>query len=831
MSTFNTLCYGKHGFQTVGKDISAESYFAGLSEVDQQAALKLGQGLRELETNRKVALVQEAIEKAKIERAIQYKNAPVNQKIVSLVEKGYDYLTNQNKEDNITLGTVSNETAEEIKRLTKINVEGFKVVVEARQIAHILKRHGEDGKADSSMKDPSDIAKMEYVLENPDSISKAGKTNAYWSNVNGRNKTADTVLYEKSIGEKSYYVVQAVPDIKSRTLYVVSAFIGKPGYKKEASQLTDANIPSVTSKNDSVSASNSIIAQNSEIVKGKVFYDERINLEDLTEKQRDEIAFAGTVIAAIGNTVHFYNSQYAPKDSREARTNGWYDPSDGSIHLDIAKIENGERSVLFTLSHELVHFIEDWSAVKYETFANFLLKNYAEHGVATDQLVREKMAELNTTDYDYAMSEVVADACERMLLDSNAAQKLAELNKTDKGLAQKIKDFFDNVLKRIRNAYANYKGRTEAQYLQKMDDVLSEFHEMFAEALADAARNYQDADGKLGDSEVREQAKKYPLAKKKKSWYNQYTTVALQWAHSDRTKPGDRKVVYEAGKGYHLIEAMEDGYFEVFTGSYEEVERYDSTYRSSVETFYGNIEALSNDERGNIRNLRYDRNGRHDVGHGESIPGGHDASRSDEHLRSSNQGKSSFIEKDQAKEQRKLNSTREILANVDLKTADLSKRGGDQLAAHLKDYQEKERELKEHEAKVRSLSEKILKMRHDREKGKPYVSSEMDALLTERNRETILASQVRRSMQLITTAPVVKDFVQREKLTAWRQNRDEIERGKMERVRVTEIRKSGFEEQAKKAREITRNVVKLRVEKVERNQYAKRSKPRGLLLW
>lgn len=96
--------------------------------------------------------------------------------------------------------------------------------------------------------------------------------------------------------------------------------------------------------------------------------------------------------------------------------------------------------------------------------------------------------------------------------------------------------------------------------------------------------------------------------------------------------------------------------------------------------------------------------------------------------------------------QRKLNSTREILTNVDLNTTDLSKRGGDQLAAHLKDYQEKEEELKKHEAKVRSLSEKILKMRHDRENGKPYVSSEMDALLTERNRETILASQVRRSM-------------------------------------------------------------------------------------
>ena len=632
------------------------------------------------------------------------------------------------------------------------------------------------------------IAKLATIRHIDEAIEKGKLVNDDVANEHDSkdfNKNFAYIEYQTEIDGSSVVLKLSIKKSQQKNkFWVHSIYVQKNATERRKNTKNSVDKPYISAGIDDS------ITQKEPIVKssGKVFYDERINLDDLTQKQQDEIEFAGTVIAAIGNTVYFYNSQYAPKDSREARTNGWYDPKDGSIHLDIAKIERGEESVLFTLSHELVHFIEDWSPAKYQTFANFLLKEYAEHGVSTDKLVHQKMAELKTTDYDYAMSELVADACERMLLDSNAAQKLAELNKTDKGLAQKIKDFFANVLKRIRNAYANYKGRTEAQYLQKMDDVLSEFHEMFAEALTDASRNYQDADGKLGDSEVREQAKKYPLAKKKNSWYNQYTTVALQWAHSDRTKPGDRKVVYEAGKGYHLIEAMEDGYFEVFTGSYEEVERYDSTYRSSVETFYGNIEALSNDERGNIRNLRDDRNGRHDVGHGESVPGGHDASRSDEHLRSSNKGKSSFVEKDQAKEQRKLNSTREILANVDLKTADFSKRGGDQLAAHLKDYQEKEEELKKHEAKVRSLSENILKMRHDRENGKPYVSSEMDALLTERNRETILASQVRRSMQLITTAPVVKDFVQREKLTAWRQNRDEIERGKMERVRVTELK-------------------------------------------
>ena len=50
---------------------------------------------------------------------------------------------------------------------------------------------------------------------------------------NGHNKTADTILYEKAIGKKSYYVVQAIQNTKSKTLFIVAAFIGKSGYKKE----------------------------------------------------------------------------------------------------------------------------------------------------------------------------------------------------------------------------------------------------------------------------------------------------------------------------------------------------------------------------------------------------------------------------------------------------------------------------------------------------------------------------------------------------------------------------------------------------------------------
>ena len=112
-----------------------------------------------------------------------------------------------------------------------------------------------------------DIAKIQYALKKPDNMTKAGKTQAYSYMRNGKNRTADTVLYEKIIGDKSLYVVQAVVDTNSKTLFIVTAFIGKSGYKKETSQLINTKSPDATSENGSVVVSNYSLLQNGDDVK------------------------------------------------------------------------------------------------------------------------------------------------------------------------------------------------------------------------------------------------------------------------------------------------------------------------------------------------------------------------------------------------------------------------------------------------------------------------------------------------------------------------------------------------------------------------------------
>lgn len=194
----------------------------------------------------------------------EYSTAAASADVLYLVQKvkSGDFKANE----KIYFDDVSDELAAKIENLTGINVKGFKVAIEARQIEHILKDHGENGKTDHSMSSDEDIAKMEYVLKNPDGLSLSGKTQAYSYMKNGHNKTADTVLYDKDIGNKSYYVVQAIPDTKAKTLYVVSAFIGEKGYKKEASQLINAKSPDATAKSGSVVTSINRVAQKAQPV-------------------------------------------------------------------------------------------------------------------------------------------------------------------------------------------------------------------------------------------------------------------------------------------------------------------------------------------------------------------------------------------------------------------------------------------------------------------------------------------------------------------------------------------------------------------------------------
>lgn len=169
------------------------------------------------------------------------------------------------------LNPVDDRAANDIQRLTGIDVRGNKTEIEPRTIEHILKRHGENGKANSSMRDVNDIGRIQYVIDNYDTMEHGGTTGAYrYQDSDGKQVHAQTVLIKKKVNG-TYFVVEAVPDTKKKTLYVLSAYMSKNGQKETVPSLVgDAEAyrytPETKAKSDTVF--NNSISESEKEVKG-----------------------------------------------------------------------------------------------------------------------------------------------------------------------------------------------------------------------------------------------------------------------------------------------------------------------------------------------------------------------------------------------------------------------------------------------------------------------------------------------------------------------------------------------------------------------------------
>ena len=235
--------------------------------------------------------------------------------------------------------------------------------------------------------------------------------------------------------------------------------------------------------------------------KGKVYFEG--NRSTITALQKTSLDTLDKLAEALGVSFYIYESRvengkrvYTAEDGTvKPAPNGMYKTSDGSIHIDLNAGIDGEGTILFTAAHELTHYIKQWSPAKFKVLADFLMEQYGKKGVYVDTLVKQQIAKAKrngrSITYDTAFEEVVADSMETMLADGNVAEKLALLKQQDEGLWNKIKQFFAELAKKIREVYAGLDPNSqEGKYVAEMKDAIERMQELFTEALVDASENY-----------------------------------------------------------------------------------------------------------------------------------------------------------------------------------------------------------------------------------------------------------------------------------------------------------------------------------------------------
>lgn len=233
----------------------------------------------------------------------------------------------------------------------------------------------------------------------------------------------------------------------------------------------------------------------------------------MNEQQKAGVA-AAKVLAEAGLHIEVYAS--TESERQNGAPNGIYRSSDGTIHIDLNAGNNGQGTVAYALAHETTHFIKDWSATKYQTYADILIEAAESKGISYDSLLDRQLArlselkenrsltaeELQTLAYD----ETIAEMSETMLTDTDAAQRVSqELYKQDRTLWEKIRDFFTGLVEKLRNAYKDTDpdsdmGRVMKRAIQDNETVA----QAWAEAVVEAGENYQLQDGQKNNARAGE---------------------------------------------------------------------------------------------------------------------------------------------------------------------------------------------------------------------------------------------------------------------------------------------------------------------------------------
>lgn len=229
---------------------------------------------------------------------------------------------------------------------------------------------------------------------------------------------------------------------------------------------------------------------------GRVVVDDDMKpSRDFSDTQYATYKAAETLSRALGAEIHIRKSL----EYKGRQVNGYYEQGTNVLHVNINAMRDGKQIALYTLGHEATHYIKAWSPEKFAVLADFVVEKM---GTDMDSAIDEKMASLRrlgqldgkTTEQaaELAREEVVADGMELIFTDGKVMEELA---RTDKTLWEKIRDWFFDMIGKIRRSYEglNQASKT-AQVLRETMESLDEVERLFTEGVRDAGKTAKTAE-------------------------------------------------------------------------------------------------------------------------------------------------------------------------------------------------------------------------------------------------------------------------------------------------------------------------------------------------
>jgi hypothetical protein len=274
----------------------SDLFFAVLDETSERADNDANAKKNDAKASENTANVNENVD-------IQYSAVPgyleaVNSEIVDAFEKYRDGTLSKYMKP-IMLSPVSDRFVHDVFELVKIEIEGYKHGLQRDGIEHIERRHGEHGAADHSMKDVRDIGRMQFVIDNYDSIDLARDSDGnqvFSRKYKDKHGNYAPVLSLVKRVNGLYYVSEAIPDAKRKTIWVASVWKNKKG----AVQVLNADaLNSYTSETKPESTPKKSIREKTDFSKPLSIKDSAVSLRETRVVKED--SYENRMYSAIFN--------------------------------------------------------------------------------------------------------------------------------------------------------------------------------------------------------------------------------------------------------------------------------------------------------------------------------------------------------------------------------------------------------------------------------------------------------------------------------------------------------------------------------------------------
>lgn len=220
-----------------------------------------------------------------------------------------------------------------------------------------------------------------------------------------------------------------------------------------------------------------------------------IDMTSLSDIQRKNVEQVEMVAKLMGINVELFESK-ANSKGKFVGENGSYNSRTNTIRLDINAGRNeagehtmAETAMLRTMSHELTHAIQRNTLKQYEALRSAVLDVLEAQGENIENLVDKHLAnDKSLKDRDAAIDEIVADACEMMLRDSDAIKQLRDAHPdVAKTFGEKVMEFIDNLLNAIREIFGKENTAESKALAKAMESDLKRIRDMWSDALVETA--------------------------------------------------------------------------------------------------------------------------------------------------------------------------------------------------------------------------------------------------------------------------------------------------------------------------------------------------------